>query len=217
MQVERRTFLRIIAVGAGAALAEAYTLKTWAQAASYVQTSRIILQNFPLFKQETPYTCGPASLRMVLAFLGHKLSEREIAKRMGTTPGIGTAPWQMHCAYNKYLKEFRTGLSAKDKIGKQANNRTIFKSLQLNRPVIFSWLTENYFKPKTPVGHYSVVIGADQNNKEFTIANPFGSVHTLDCDRFWRLSAWNPKPGDFPDLNQKPPAIKLPPDLVVLE
>lgn len=202
-----------MAAGAGAAWAGGCGLGAKAQAPELL---KIVLENFPLYKQETPYTCGPASVRMCLAFLGHKLSEQEIAKRMGTRPGLGTFPWQLNHAYNKYLREFKTGLSATDKTGKQADNQLIFKSLRSNRPVIFSWLTENYFKPGTPVGHYCVVIGADQGAKEFTIANPFGTIHILEFDRFWRLAAWSPKNGDLPNLPQKPLSLHLPPDLVML-
>ena len=202
-------------MGAGAALANNFSLKVIAQAKDDMDRN-VLLQNFPVYKQETPYTCGPASVRMCLAFLGHKLPEKEIARRMGTSPLFGTSPWQLLPAYNKYLKQFNTGLIAKDKLGKAANNQVIFKSISMGRPVIFTWLVENYFKPGTSVGHYCVIIGFDQNKKEFTIANPFGTIHPLEFDRFWRLAAFSPKSGDLPNLKKKPLSLHLPPDLVVL-
>jgi len=212
--MKRRNFLKVSALTAGAAVANNFSLKVIAQAKD--DMDRKVLQNFPLFKQETHYTCGPASVRMCLAFLGHKLPEKEIAKRMHTSSILGTAPWQLVPAYNKYLKEFNAGLTAKEKKGKDANNQVIFDSIKINRPVIFSWLTENCFKPGTSIGHYSVIIGFDQDKKEFTIADPCGSFHPLGFDQFWHLAAWSPKTGDLPNLKKTPVSLHLPPDLVVL-
>jgi len=215
--MKRRNFLKASVLAAGAAVAGNFSFKTLAQAKDDLDR-KVLLQNFPLFKQETPYTCGPASVRMCLAFLGHKLPEEEIASRMHTSSILGTAPWYLLPAYNKYLKEFNVGLIAKERKGKDANNQVIFDSIRINRPVIFNWMTENCFKPGTAVGHYSVVIGFDQDKKEFAVADPCGSgsFHPLGFEQFWHLAAWSPKKDDLPGLKRKPVSLHLPPDLVVL-
>jgi hypothetical protein len=214
LDMQRRKFLKVTGLSAGAALAMSLGGKTFALGTD--APDRKVLPDFPLYKQETPYTCGPASVRMCLAFLGHNLPEKEIAKRMGTSPLFGTGPWQLTPVYNRYLRELKTGLTAKDKLGRAATNQVIFDSIKNKRPVIFSWLVENDFRPGTAVGHYCVVIGFDQARREFTIANPFGYIHALDFDRFRRLAKWSPKPGDLPDLKKTPHSYHLPPDLVVL-
>ncbi len=215
MEIGRRSFIKGLALGAGVVLAKGYAFG--AEPIAAAGPASLLLANFPLHKQETPYTCGPASLRMVLEYLGHPLAEPEISQRMGTSPKLGTSFLQMHSCYNQYLKDFKIALAAHDKIGKAANNDLIFNSLGKDRPVIFTWLVENYFKPKTLVGHYSVLIGFDRNRSEFTIANPFGSIHPIAFDRFWRLASYSPKPDDIPNVSSKSSLLRMPPDLVVLE
>jgi ABC-type bacteriocin/lantibiotic exporter with double-glycine peptidase domain len=46
----------------------------------------------PHFRQEYPYTCLPACIRMVLAYRGKKHSERQIALACQTLPPFGTQP-----------------------------------------------------------------------------------------------------------------------------
>jgi hypothetical protein len=210
LRIGRRHFLAAAATAAGAALSFSARELLAGEAAA-------LLENFPLRKQETPYTCGPASLRMVLEFLGHPLPEHEIARAMGTNSLTGSSPFGMHCAATHYLNKFQTGLTAQDKIGQAATNEVIFASVSGKLPVIFTWLTENAFKPGTEVGHYSVIIGFDEGRREFTIANPFGMIHALDFDRFWRLAAWAPLPEDLPNVKVKRAILKMPPDLLVLE
>ena len=43
----------------------------------------------PYFKQKTVYTCGPASMRMVLASLGIRKTEKSIAKLLRVHPQKG--------------------------------------------------------------------------------------------------------------------------------
>ncbi|HUT54144.1 MAG TPA: C39 family peptidase [bacterium] len=209
MQIGRRNFLTAMSSAAAALSAHAWPLQAREIAA--------VLDPFPLHKQETPYTCGPASLRMALEFLGHPLPEKEIARAMGTLSLTGTSPFGMHLAANHYLKKLSTGLRARDKIGKAATNDVIFSSISRKLPVIFTWLTENAFKPGTAVGHYSVIIGFDEARREFTIANPFGTIHPLDFDRFRRLAAWDPLPEDMPSVKVKRGILKMPADLLVFD
>jgi ABC-type bacteriocin/lantibiotic exporter with double-glycine peptidase domain len=42
------------------------------------------------FEQETPYTCGPACMRMVLSSLGIKKTEKQVTKLLGTNKIRGT-------------------------------------------------------------------------------------------------------------------------------
>ena len=46
----------------------------------------------PHFRQETPHTCLPACVRMVLAYLGNIQPERKLTIAFQTTPGWGTLP-----------------------------------------------------------------------------------------------------------------------------
>jgi len=46
----------------------------------------------PLLRQEHPWTCLPACIRMVLAYRGRLIEEAEIAAACGTVPFRGTRP-----------------------------------------------------------------------------------------------------------------------------
>lgn len=46
----------------------------------------------PHFRQEYPYTCLPACIRMVLAYRGKRHIERQIAIACQTLPPLGTQP-----------------------------------------------------------------------------------------------------------------------------
>lgn len=48
------------------------------------------MMQIPFYKQETGYTCGAASMRMVLEYFGVKRSESQIAKLMKTNKVRGT-------------------------------------------------------------------------------------------------------------------------------
>ncbi len=160
----------------------------------------ILLANFPVHQQETPYTCGPAAARMVLEFLGHPMPEKDLAQAMKTNRLVGTSNGMMARGLNQYLDQTGTGLQAKIIKGKAATDQAVADSLRQGYPVIATFLTENFFKPGTPVGHFCVIIGIDPAKKQFTIANPFGYIETMDIDRFWRLAQWRPVAGDIPGV-----------------
>lgn len=48
------------------------------------------MKNIPYYEQETVYTCGAAAMRMALAGLGIKKSEKAIAKLLATNTRVGT-------------------------------------------------------------------------------------------------------------------------------
>jgi ABC-type bacteriocin/lantibiotic exporter with double-glycine peptidase domain len=46
--------------------------------------------DYPYYMQETEYSCGAASMRMVLAYFGIDKSEAQVRKLLGTRPDGGT-------------------------------------------------------------------------------------------------------------------------------
>ena len=54
----------------------------------------------PHFQQETPHTCLPACVRMVLSYLGDEQTERQLASAFQTVPGWGTLPEHVETTYN---------------------------------------------------------------------------------------------------------------------
>ena len=176
----------------------------------------LLLDPFPTHLQETPYTCGPVAVKLVLSFLGHDLPEAEIAKRMGTSPLWGTSNGQLLRAYKKYLAEFKTGYSAAIFTGDKFSPDFVANNLAQRRPLIATFLTENHFNPGHAVGHYIVIIGIDLQQNTFTLANPFGCTDVMPIDRFFRLAAWSPEKADLPGVKRLPPKIHVPRTVVAL-
>lgn len=109
------------------------------------------LLEVPHYIQSDDSTCGPTSLRMVLAYYGVYMSEEDLAGACGHTYELGCRSEDMVCAaeslgFDVYLK----------------NNSTIEELERIVNsgvPVIVDW-----FCGDPPEGHSSVVIGVSENN-----------------------------------------------------
>lgn len=109
------------------------------------------LLNVPHYIQSDDSTCGPASLRMIFAYYGKELDEKEIAYACNHSYEYGCQGEDMVCAANHF--GFDVFLK---------NNSTISEIENLidkKTPVIVDW-----FCGDPPEGHSSVVIGYDDKN-----------------------------------------------------
>jgi len=132
------------------------------------------LLKVPHYLQSDDSTCGPASLRMVFAYYGLELSEKDIAEACQHTYELGCKSEDMACTaeslgFDVYFK----------------NNSTIEELEQLvnaGAPVIVDW-----FCGDPPEGHSSVVVGVGKNN--IYILDPFLEemrvVSKYDFRRCW--------------------------------
>jgi predicted double-glycine peptidase len=106
----------------------------------------------PYRRQTTCYTCGPACLRMVLAWAGKSaVSEKQIARLVGTRPATGTT----RRAMIGYLRKLGLSGSSLTK-GTVADLRA---ALGGGTPIIV-----NYLEPFENEGHYAVAVGVDGTN-----------------------------------------------------
>lgn len=109
------------------------------------------LLDVPHYLQSDDSTCGPASLRMVMAFYGLEISEEDLAGACGHSYELGCRSEDMACAakslgFDVHLK----------------NNSTIEELSRLvnaGAPVIVDW-----FCGDPPEGHSSVVVGVSDKN-----------------------------------------------------
>jgi predicted double-glycine peptidase len=116
------------------------------------------LLHVPHYLQSDDSTCGPASLRMVMAYYGLELSEKDLADASGHSYESGCRSEDMASAaknlgFDVYLK----------------NNSTIedlSRLVNAGAPVIVDW-----FCGDPPEGHSSVVIGV--NDKNIYILDPY--------------------------------------------
>ena len=108
--------------------------------------------------QETLFKsmCGPASLKMVFDYYGIEKSEEEIATLAETTEDLGTD--------DQGIKKAAEGLDFKVEIKSEASFEDIQNYLDKKIPVIVNWFTRgriDYDDSQVPDGHYSVVVGLD--------------------------------------------------------
>lgn len=51
----------------------------------------MFVEKIPYYKQQTPFTCSLACLRMVLTYLGRETTEVELARVVGFSPKVGVS------------------------------------------------------------------------------------------------------------------------------
>lgn len=125
--------------------------------------------------------CGPASLKIVLAYFGVEKSEEEIAELCGRDPELGTD--------DAGLKKAAENYGFKVEIKNNATFDDIQEWLQKGVPVIVDWFTRgraDYLDSEVADGHYSVIVGLDDKN--IYLQDPeIGGMRTLDRNDFMKV------------------------------
>lgn len=135
-------------------------------------------------RQTTKYSCGPSSLRMVLAYFGINKSEKYLIKLSGCKSSIGVSGEGILKAakslgFNGFIKD---NADIKD-IKYYVNKKKI--------PIIVDWFSHT---EASIDGHYSVV--AYINRKKIFLADPeFGKIRHLDLVTFKRV--WFDFPSNY--------------------
>lgn len=132
----------------------------------------------PHYQQQTPYTCLPACVRMVLAFLGHAHTENELAEAFRTVPLIGTLPENV--------------IGALQKMGyhalwfENATAERLFRLSEHDWPVIALLLAQDL--PNGIAGMHAVVVSG-LNDQQITFLDPMQTeatvMSTLDFLQAW--------------------------------
>jgi len=123
-----------------------------------------MITQIPFFKQETDYSCGLASMRMVLSSLGIDKTEKELQVPMNYY-SEGKAVW--HKAFPNFAEQLKlTYVTIRN-----ASLKDIENLIDQNFRIIVS-----YFIPKEKVDHYSVVRGMD-SSYIYLLDSWFGPKH----------------------------------------
>ncbi|MBI2577354.1 MAG: C39 family peptidase [Candidatus Wildermuthbacteria bacterium] len=144
--------------------------------------SKKILLNVKPF-QETLHGgyCGPASLKIVLAYFSVEKSEEEIAELCGRDSELGTDDAGLKNAAEHY--------GFKVEIKNNAEFADIEEWLKRKVPVIVDWFTRgrsDYSDSEVADGHYSVVAGLDDEN--IYLQDPeIGGMRVIDRDDFMKV------------------------------
>ncbi len=126
--------------------------------------------------------CGPASLKIVLAYYGVEKTEQELFTLCKTKKDLGTD--------DKSLGKAAEQLGFKVKMKNKSTFKDIEKWLDKKVPVIVNWFTRgrtDYTDSDVADGHYSVVVGLDDDS--IYLQDPeTGSMRKLDREDF--MTVW---------------------------
>lgn len=112
----------------------------------------------PFYSQKFDYSCGAATLRMVLAYWGINRSETTIARMAGTTKQHGTSPTGLVNAIRSMDLSYKRSA--------QAQLADISAALRRGRPVLI-----HYREPGEESSHYALVVG--MNDKEIIMHDAY--------------------------------------------
>ncbi|MBI4120484.1 MAG: C39 family peptidase [Parcubacteria group bacterium] len=125
--------------------------------------------------------CGPASLKMVLDYWDINKSEEEVAIACNRDPKLGTD--------DTLIKKAAESYGFKVEIENDSSFDSIQHWLDRRVPVIVNWFTRgraDYSDEEVPDGHYSVVVGLDDDH--IYLQDPeIGRLRKLKRDDFMRV------------------------------
>jgi len=139
----------------------------------------IKLENFPIYKQLTPHTCGYATLSMISTFLGKPIKENQISKGPFYKIVGGTPPWEFVKIFKQCLPDCLIKL---ENPPSSIIAETILKQIRAGMPVPIICSTPNDFDKPNLNMHYEVIIGIDKQKTRVILANPFGYEETLKIE-----------------------------------
>lgn len=125
--------------------------------------------------------CGPATLKIILLYYQIDKSEEELASMCNVSEDLGTD--------DKSLKKAAEGLGFKVEIKNFSTFNDIKNWLEKDVPVIVDWFSKgrsDYSDSEVADGHYSVVMGLDEEN--IYLQDPeIGKMRTINKEDFIRV------------------------------
>lgn len=137
-----------------------------------------MILDVPYFHQQTKYSCGPASIRMILASFGIKKTERQISKRVLVTKKYGTS--------RKNVLRLLSSFGIRYHVMSSASLKEVESHLRLGHLVVINYLD----LPPDPEDHYALIVGLTARN--VILNDPFwGKKYAIEKKFF--LSRWKNK------------------------
>lgn len=135
----------------------------------------------PYFRQERIWTCGAASVRMVLAAFGIKRSENQLMKMLKTSKKIGVK--------NRRFSEIAERYKLSYIVRRNSSLRHLRRYLKRKFIIIV-----HYYVPRLKEDHYAVVKRISKE-RIFLLDPWFGDNHSIDLEKFMKIWKENPKHG----------------------
>jgi ATP-binding cassette subfamily B protein len=143
----------------------------------------ILTLKVPYFGQEKWFTCGPACLRMLLAYFSINISEEDLEKGCGTTE-LGTTPTRISTCASEF------GMDAM--ATKNANLEDLRKNLDNKLPTIVLIDPSYIYGGIAGFGHYIAIVGIEKKNNEIIYHDPGiseGEFKRCEIEKF--LKSWS--------------------------
>jgi hypothetical protein len=145
------------------------------------QTDLLII-GFPVYKQNYANSCGPTTIAMIYSWLVEPVTEAEITERLGRTPGKkGMLPGEFSRALHSVLLDRGFKVQNLTNVSEYYFLNTVYDQLKTGMPVPIYFSTENDWDKPNFDTHYSVIIGYDSENQQFSIANAYGFTQELSA------------------------------------
>lgn len=142
----------------------------------------MVIENFDLVKQKRNNTCGYATAGMVITFLEGQSIDEDYLVENEPFDAIGITFMKLIEIYKKYLKKYKAEIVYGDR---EKMLEIIKSSLKADIPLHIQYLTDNLMGQKEPVLHYSALIGYNEEQDCFVIADPYGIIKTIEKEDFF--------------------------------
>ncbi len=142
----------------------------------------MVINNFRLVQQKRGNTCGYATAGMIMSFLEGQKIDEDILFENEPFNAMGITFQKLMEVYRKYLKKYKAEIVYGD-IEKMSE--IIKNNLQSSLPLHIQYLTDNLMGDGKPILHYSALIGFDDTEDTFIIADPYGSIKELKKEAFF--------------------------------
>jgi len=135
----------------------------------------------PYFKQDTDYSCGPASLEMILGYFGIRRSERDLMHELHSNSEVGSR--------HQRIINALTGYGLHVYVNNESSIEEVAFYLEQELPVLV-----HYIEPTTDEGHYSVVVGMPE--ADIVLNDPYnGERFRMTQNAFEKR--WKDEDGEF--------------------
>lgn len=142
----------------------------------------MMINDFKLINQKRNNTCGYATAAMIISYLNNKEINEDFLLENEPFDEKGITFSKLSDVYKKHLKEYKAEIIYGDK---EKTISIIKESIKENIPLHILYLTKNVMGNGENVLHYSAVIGFDEKDDAFTIADPYGSIKTINNKEFF--------------------------------
>lgn len=136
----------------------------------------MIISNFKIVKQKKGNTCGYATAEMMMSFLEAQNIDEDYLLENEPFDAMGITFLKLMDVYKKYLKKYKAEIVYGDV---EKISEIIKNSLESNIPLHIQYLTNNLMGDGKPILHYSALIGFNDEEDTYIIADPYGSINAL--------------------------------------